>query len=298
MLQTIPSSKINVTKWNACVKKHQAPIYCSFQYLTKMATNWVGFVLNDYEAVFAICYRKKMGIMYSYMPAFVQQTGMIGCQQTDFKIFETAILNFVKYGDVMLHPSNNDFSTTISPKTNFVIDLHQTYSFIYENYTSDLKKNLIKAQKSNFLYNSNDNIIEAIDTYKLIYENRIKTITEDDFSNFKQLCLLLQKDGKCIVRSIANCNKQILAIAVLLKDENRLYNIANSTTVLGKKTAANHFLIDSILKEFANTNLIFDFEGSDLPGVKSFYQKFGAVNQPYFHWHFNNLPWWIKWIKK
>ena len=91
---------------------------------------------------------------------------------------------------------------------------------------------------------------------------------------------------------------ELLAIALLLKDDNRIYNLANSTTTLGRKTEANHFLIDNILKEFANTTFIFDFEGSDLAGVKIFYQKFGAVEEPYFHWHFNNLPWWIKWMKK
>jgi hypothetical protein len=53
-----------------------------------------------------------------------------------------------------------------------------------------------------------------------------------------------------------------------------------------------------LFKEFTNQEMLFDFEGSDLQGVQKFYEKFGAINQPYFHWHYNLLPKPIKWLKK
>ena len=53
-----------------------------------------------------------------------------------------------------------------------------------------------------------------------------------------------------------------------------------------------------MIKEFAGKPLLFDFEGSDIQGVKSFYEKFGAVNQPYFHYHHNQLPGILKLLKK
>ena len=93
-------------------------------------------------------------------------------------------------------------------------------------------------------------------------------------------------------------NGIIVAAALLLKDNKRIYNIMNVVTEEGRKKEANYFLMNNIIQEFAGTELIFDLEGSDLPGVKSFYQKFGAINQPYFHWHFNDLPWYIKLVKK
>jgi hypothetical protein len=57
-------------------------------------------------------------------------------------------------------------------------------------------------------------------------------------------------------------------------------------------------LFHQIISEFAGTPLILDFEGSDLPGVARFYQKFGAQNQPYFFFKSNRLPTGIKWLKK
>ncbi len=294
-LQTIPSNKINSDKWNECVDTHKAKIYFKFEYLNLMADNWIGIVLNDYEAIFPICYRKKFGITYSYTPAFIQQLGWIG-NSIDWKIIEEHILQLVSFGDIMLNDNNT--INNLPEKANYVLDLDNHYEFIYNNYKSDLKQNLKKAAKENLIYVENADINNAIELYKNIYATRMNGTSERDFMNFKKLCNLFHQTGNCIVREVSNSENNLLSIALLLKDNHRFYNIANSTTELGRKTEANHFLMDRIINEFSSTNMIFDFEGSDLPGVKTFYQKFGAVNEPYFHWHFNNLPWWIKWAKK
>ena len=72
----------------------------------------------------------------------------------------------------------------------------------------------------------------------------------------------------------------------------------NTTTLKGRKTEANYFLIAQVLREWAGNDLLFDFEGSEIPGVALFYEKFGAQLQPYFHWHHNQLPPLLKWIKR
>ncbi len=72
----------------------------------------------------------------------------------------------------------------------------------------------------------------------------------------------------------------------------------NTTTQKGRDEEANHFLLDKVIKEFAGQPLLFDFEGSDLPGVREFYEKFGAINQPYFHYHYNGLSWPLRLLKR
>ncbi len=296
-LQTIPSNKINHQKWDECVLQHKAPIYTKFIFLNTMANNWVGLVLNDYEAVMPICYRKKIGITYIYTPAFIQQLGWIGKKNIEWELIEKAVLSIVKYGDIMFNHYNDFDAIDLERKTNFIINLSADYNKISSNYKSDLKQNLKKASRENLFYQQSNNVEQAISLYKNTYSHRMNGLTDNDFNNFTQLCLSLQKTGDCFVREVVNSKQELLAIALLLIDENRIYNLANSTTTLGRNTEANHFLIDSILKEFANSNYIFDFEGSDLVGVNSFYKKFGSVNEPYYHWHFNHLPKLIKWLK-
>ena len=53
-----------------------------------------------------------------------------------------------------------------------------------------------------------------------------------------------------------------------------------------------------MIKEFSGSDIIFDFEGSDIEGIKFFYEKFNAVNEPYFFYHYNNLPKLLQLIKK
>lgn len=286
--QIISSNQINPNAWDACIEQYQAPIYLKYNYLTAMSFKWVGLVLEDYKGIMPICLKKKWGIIYSYAPAFIQQLGWVG-EPIDFRILEKTIYDFVQYGDIMFNHQHQFLSQELQVKTNLIISLNTPYDTIFDNYSSDLKQNLKKASKENLVYLTSNEIPQAIGLYKSFYADRLEKTTQQDFDNFLNLCLQLNKTDNCFVRKVVNTQNELLSIALLLKDENRIYNIANSTTILGRKTASNHFLIDSILKEFANSNFIFDFEGSDLPGVKLFYENFGALNQPYFHWHFNKL---------
>ena len=118
-----------------------------------------------------------------------------------------------------------------------------------------------------------------------------------DFSNFKSLCKTLQPNN-CFVRKIVNNNNELLTISLFLKNHQTIYNLANSTTSSGRAVSSNYLLYAKVLEEFASSNLYFDFEGSDLPGVKEFYKQFNPINQKYYHWHFNYLPWWLKLFKR
>jgi tRNA A22 N-methylase len=104
--------------------------------------------------------------------------------------------------------------------------------------------------------------------------------------------------NKFWIRSIANTQNEVLSTVILLKDNKRYYNIINVTNEEAEKRSTIIYCTIPCLKELVNQEMLFDFEGSDLQGVQKFYEKFGAINQPYFHWHYNLLPKPIKWLKK
>ena len=89
-----------------------------------------------------------------------------------------------------------------------------------------------------------------------------------------------------------------MAQILFLKDNNRLYNIIPCITEKGKELLANYFLYNELIKEYAADNIIIDFEGSDIPGVAYFYEKFASKNQQYPAIKFNTLPAIIKLFKK
>jgi len=296
-IDIIPSYNIDQQKWNNCIQQSRGPlIYACTYYLEHMADNWSGIILNDYEAVMPVPWRKKYGIQYSYDVPFVQQLGCFTAGNNDYTSILTRELSaFGRYGNYNFNFQNKAAGS--KECTNYIIDLSPGYKSINKHYKEDLLNNLKKVSKQSLVYSPGD-YATAIAVYKSLYSSRMPNITEKDYGNFGRLCIYLHKQNNVIVRKVMNANNELLAITLLLKDEHRLYNLMNSTTDAGRKTEANHFLFDEIFKEFAGSNLVFDFEGSDIPGVKSFYEKFGAINQPYYRLHCNKLPFLVKWVKR
>lgn len=298
----LPNHQIDYAKWDACISN--APnglIYGYAYYLSHMAKNWDGLILNDYEAVMPLIWNKKMGIRYCYQPPFMQQAGWFGNFTTELaKELLDKITGFTKYGDWMFNYNNQELADwkETNVLTNYILNLDSDYVSLRKNYKSDLLNNLKTAAKNNLHYTSSNIIEGAINNYMAHYGNRMPHVKEEHYKNFTNLCRQLESTDQCIIREVKNEKGNLISSALLLKDANRIYNMMNTNTETGRQLSANHFLYDCILKEFAESKLIFDFEGSDLPGVKSFYENFGPVNQPYFHWHYNNLPFPINLLKK
>ncbi|MCZ2223803.1 MAG: hypothetical protein LC122_09265 [Chitinophagales bacterium] len=297
----LSSNEIDVSKWDACVDSNSSGlIYAYCFYLNAMCKKWFGVVINDYETIFPIPVKQKLGIQYAYTPAFTQQLGFIGNEKNITKEVIKAIQNFIKYGSFNINFSNENFAKQYEVKSmnNFIIHLNQSYNFIQNNFKKTIAYSLSKASKQGFQYVEDDNIKTAITLYKEYNKNNLQHVTTTDYNSFQKLLSFLQSQQNIIIRKVINKENELMSIALLMKDNKRYYNILNTTSEAGRKTESNYFLYNNLLQELANQNMIFDFEGSDLVGVKKFYEKFGAVNQPYFHWHYNLLPKPIKWLKK
>lgn len=297
----IPSTKIDTAKWDACVANNSnGLIYAYSFYLNAMAAEWHGLVMHDYETIFPIPFKKKLGIQYLYMPAFTQQLGFIGNLNLVNEQAITAIQSFVKYGTPYLNFSNQLLAQQqhCSSLNNFIIQLQQSYTAIKSKYKKTIDYSLAKAAKFELKYIASNDIQEAVTLYQQYNKSNMQHVAASDYNNLIKLLLQLNNNNQVIIRKAVSNKNELMSIALLMKDNKRYYNIINVTPEAGRKCEANYFLYDNILKELAEQPMIFDFEGSDLPGVQKFYEKFGAENQPYFHWHYNLLPKPIKWLKK
>lgn len=299
-VQIFDAGNVDELRWNNCVKTHvNGLIYAYTNYLHAMCDDWKGIVAGDYEALMPIPLRKKMGISYTYQVPFIQQLGIIG-KNEHAQILLNASKDYLSYGDYAFNFSNLiQVETGISIKTsnNLILPLGSSYLNIRKNYQTDLIHNLKKAAKYNPVY-SDATIQDAIDVFQKHYSNRSANYTEIAFEKFKSFCLSPGKHLEVICRKTTDTHKQLLAIALLLKDNKRIYNMMNTTTDKGRVVAANHFLLDAVIQEFAGCDLIFDFEGSDIPGIQHFYENFGAVSQNYQSAHINRLPLPLRWLKQ
>lgn len=296
-IQILPSKKIDPVKWDACVSAAEnGLIYSRYDYLDQLCTNWSAVIVDDYRSIMPLPWRRKFGIKYIYQPVFIQQLGMIG----DSEIIPEHFFHFAKYGDMLLNFQNTDMAKALnaSPRSNLVIDLSLPYETTFTRYKKDLLLNLKKAEKESLSVSAEVDTDLAVSMFKLLYQRRMDDLTDKDFANFATIAEKLAGKNMCFTRKVLDEKGTLLAIALFLRDDKRIYNLMNTTTDIGRTKEANHFLIDAVIKEFSGQPLLFDFEGSDIPGVKTFYEKFGGIDQPYYYYHFNKLPGFVKLLKK
>ena len=291
-IQILPPHLIEEVKWNSCIQNSSnGLIYAQYDYLDNICDHWHGVIVGDYEAVMALPWRTKYGFRYYYTPPFIQQLGLMGNTEiVDYDALTRKIRRFAWYGDLHLNFSNQKLASAIKAnnKTNFIINLKAGYSSIQSAYSLDLKQTLQKSS-SDFVLNKHHDFVSAIESYQEHYASRMPHVSEDDFSRLIVLCRQLDINQSCIVRSVCNEQGTMLSNALLLRDNKRIYHLFNTTTSEGRLQHSNHWLIDQILQEFSEQDLLFDFEGSELEGVKTFYKKFGGHIQPYFHYARNFL---------
>ena len=303
-IQYLTYQEIDFTKWDFCIAKSANKlIYAESNYLNKVASNWDAIVLNDYDAVMPLIWRKKMGVRYVYQPAFLQQAGIYSPYQLTEEITEAFIAlasTHFKFAEISINYANKptDENGFYQKKinNNFLIHLDKKYEEIVTS--KYFKERITRATKFNLQYVISSDVTKCIKTYKKLYGERLSSVAKNDYTNFEQLCLDLQKENRVIIREVYNQEgNELLATALFLKDENRMYNLASSIFPNGRTRLANYFLFDSLIKEFSNQPLIIDLEGSDLPGVDFFYKKLATENQPYYSIKWNNLPKIIQLIK-
>ena len=303
----LPYEKIDKSKWDHCLQNSiNKLIYAESVYLDKMSTQWDAIVLDNYDAIMPLPWRKKMGIKYLYQPAFLQQGGIYSYKMLPSEVIEAFIdktSQHFKFAEISLnfmntleHNSNSPF--TIKHRNNFILSLEQSFEVILQKLSNDFRRKFKKSESSNLTYIKSSDFKEAIQFYKKTYKDRKLNLTTKDYSNFEELCKFYNNEKRVIIRKVIDKSNQILSIVLLLKGENRLYNLLPCVTQEGKKIASNYFLYHSIIEEFSGQKLNLDLEGSDVKGIADFYQKMSNTNQTYPFIKFNNLPKLIKLLKK
>jgi hypothetical protein len=305
LLRYLQHYEIDKSKWDSCVlNSHNSLIYAHSFYLDNCTNKeWHAIVLNDYEAVMPLTFRIKYKIKYLYQPAFLQQAGIFSHKkitEEKVKAFLLTVTKHFRFAEINLNYANyfSSFEKITSVElTNYLLPLNRKYTEIAEQYKDNFSKNIKRATKSNFEYYEDENIDALVEFYKKLYHARFTNITNEDYQALKLNCAHLQKNKNLVLRK-AMLGNELLACVVLLKDENRLYNVASSITMEGKKLRANYFLYDKIIQEFSDSNLTLDFEGSDIKGIADFYKSTQPAYEKYYSLKFNNLPALIKLFKK
>ena len=299
-IQYVEHIKIDPAKWDYAVMQSPSPlIYGFFDYLSAVSENqWDALIYNDYEAVFPLPFKKKFGIKYLVQPVFCQQLGAFGINANiSTRDFLQAIPRTFLRVRLQLNPyfdQENGIDQTSTKKhtgiqtsddknlvlrTNMTLDLSQPLE-----YNKDCRKNLSRLAELPIDYQINSiSIDEAIATYRKAWGKQNPELGDHQYQLFANAC-----SGKFsfTVSAVHGTTEELLGAAIfLITPENprrSLHYLCAGPTGTGKTMGIMHGIIDYILKKHQGDNVLFDFEGSSIESVASFYKKFGAKEAPFF----------------
>jgi hypothetical protein len=291
-IKYLKREEIDSSRWDNCIQKAKnGLIYARSFYLDAMSIHWSGLILGDYDAVMPLTWNKKFGFAYLYQPPFTPQLGMFSQIASDISLsdlFITKAKKHFRFCEIHLNYDNSIPGAT--QLTNYVIDMEKTYGEIRRGYKKRLLENLGEAESYSLHYVPGANFRETIQLFQKLYGHRLSHIRETDYAHFEKLCRELEHRNLIFIRQVRDESGGLLNSSIFLLDDRRIYNIMSASPQSGREKRAHFYLLDKLFIEFANRKLLFDFEGSDVPGIAEFYRKFGPVNQPYPFLRYNNLP--------
>jgi len=298
-IRHLKRDEIDEGLWNACIDKaDNGLIYAYTHYLDKMAGQWDALVLNEYEAVMPLPWRKKWNIHYLYQPFLTAQLGVFaeGLNEQTFYSFLEAVPKKFRYWDFSLNHKNLFPSSAVPlyQRANYVLLLEQDYETLFAAYRENIRRNIKKSRDYGC------SIIKEVEIDAIIALTKLqaKDTEEQDFLNFKNLFLFLKQKGQAKTYGILSKSGELLASCVFFFSHSRAYYILVGNHPNGRTLGASHALIDAFIKDHAGQNLLLDFEGSDIRNLAFFYSSFGAKEERYAAVKWNRLPWWMKWAKK
>lgn len=279
MIHYVKRKELHVEKYDDCIASSiQSRIYAFSWYLDIVADHWDVLVLNDYEAVMPLPWRKKYFLKYITQPFFCQQLGIFSTESISVDLQEKMIQHIPKkFMKVTLNFNSENFLTSnMTVKTNYLLGIHNTFEENFKKFNNNRKRDFKKAGESLLTFEENIEINEFLDFYLL---------NDPFYSKYPSMKIVLQNIlnlNPSVIQCFGVKSKEILIACVLiLNDGTRMTYLAPVSNDLGKEKGAPTFLIAEIIREYNNTYML-DFEGSMIDGVARFYGSFGAKEERYF----------------
>ncbi len=305
MIKYCPHHTIDKDKWDNCIS-HSANefIYAYSWYLDRVIPGWDAFILDEYRAVMPLPWSVKMGIKYLYPPIFTQQLGVFSADLPSEDLihqFLSLVPSKFKYAQLYLNehnPVKNNPAYQIRLNNNHEIDLSLSYDRLYDNFHRNCKRNIKKAENCGLEIRSDITSQTFVAFVKENLENQLKQLKKKDYHHLVSLAeyLLGRQSGE--LYGCYSADGLLCGAALFLITEKRCIFSVCASSAVGKQCQAMYLLVHHQIRKYAGSGKIFDFSGSNIPGIAYFNSTFGSQVKNYPVVTINYLPWPLRLFKK
>jgi len=196
-------------------------------------------------------------------------------------------LNFLKTNTIscqwpteILPPPEKIELIKYETKINQILNLESDFKILLGNWKSNRKSALNKSKELNVSQLNSLEFIDGVKTSISFHDNKRWKPTENEISILRKISNSeFFKDH--IIRYAVLDKNQILNTVLLLKWAGRYHYLFSFSTEKGfRKEALTKFFFQFMNLQ-ANQKMIFDFEGSSIPGIKAFFGSLGGMTEDY-----------------
>ncbi|MGV0978964.1 hypothetical protein [Empedobacter falsenii] len=282
MIKRVSRKKLDVNKYTECLNKSvNYRIYAEVFYLDALIeNNWDCYVLNDYEAIMPLPFVKKFGFKFIVQPIYCQQLGVFhqeNFSKETFQLFEKKLHRNLVRAYAFNEENTEMFEPKGQKKVNYILDLNQDYENLFSIYSRNRRNEIRKVEKFNYKI---ENVTQLNRFFEL--NSSYEYLITNNLINYSQEKIQSLFNQKIInIYEIFDLEKKIIGCQLIMISKNRIYNFAFARNKISKSNFGSAYIIDYIIKNFSNSELTFDFEGSMVPSIAKFMQDFGSTGKKY-----------------
>jgi hypothetical protein len=257
-------------------------------------------VLDDYKAVMPIPWKKKYGIKYVYPPFWLLELGVFSLDESqDINSFLEVLYGEFKFIELRLNTKNTFLKSRFLIHKQFqYLDLKIGFESILKGYNRNRKREIVKANKHHLIENWNDNPEKLITIFKANIAERVKGVSEKDYTNLLNLMEVSIQKRVGELLTIYDTNDKLLAAAFFLKHKDKVTQLVCASDVSNRKNGVHTFFNDRAIFKYQSNFSTYNFGGSSMKNIANYYTSFGANTEEYQQIKYNNLPFLLRFFKK
>ena len=281
MIRFLKHSEIETEKWNQAVRNSLSSNVLAEYELLNLLTDgdtWHALVENDYEAVMPLPTRKKGVLKYVYTPFFLPQMGLFSEHEiTPQKVadFLYEISRHYVLADVLM----NEKTESGHGDHEFVshsLSLNLAYNELYSQFHENTRRNIKAAQKQQVRVTVQEEKIADIIALFRTNKGSEEAVhfRENDYARLQHVADYLLKHNLLEVYGVRTMQNELAAGALFVKDGKRRWFWFSGRDNQLSESKPMFLLLDTYIRDHAESDLYLDFNGSSNPNVARLYQGF------------------------
>lgn len=290
-IKYLKHKEIDRASWDAVIEADVTKLPYGFSwYLDAVCNqNWDALVLGAYDVILPLPFKRSfyfLGQKQYLQPLFTQQLGPFvkpSIQKPALEHFLESIpasfnLHFNERNPVERFPEG----MKVEQRKNFILDLDTGYRQLFKRYKSSLRGRLRKSTTNHQLVADFLSPEELVAIYKEHMQDKVGLKERHYFRILRLIKAAIQHE-KGQIWTAVHKSGDIGAFGFFLIHQKRVINLFSGSTSLGYQEHSMHFLLDGVINHYAGrSGWIFDFEGSSIPSIASFFNSFGSIERPYW----------------